>query len=603
MLRRLLSPAFLIPFGLALLVGGTKLGLIHYWSSDQPFSDQWAAEGGGVFRWRLGGAWEFSHYFFPHGEHTPALTRVIATGCALANSEQWDSRLEMLVSVAAHMLSALLVWQFAGLVLRGRWKVTVAAFAALVLALPSSYENFLWGFQTQFVFLIMFGLAHVLGTLREERLGASWWLAQVAGLFVLFSIASGVISAAVLAGLATLRAMQSPRSPWAWATLVINLLLVALGTWLLHRAFFAVERTTGLSLAFFSALGYLLSWPLPGPWLALVTQAPVGVLLWQTRGRWLELPTRVLVGLAFWAFGLAAAFAYGRGTGAGEIAVRYMDPLGLGLVANALGLAFLLARPARPVFASWLGGAWVLAIGAALAVENEPAKLRGNFEGQQEFFRRQQAAVSAYLVRNDVAELERDPLVRQYFPHFEQTRDILGDPLTRLALPESLAPSLALQCDPILSSPDATFRLLPASGANRRLLTLRGGVAGAIFVSRPIADDFRPVWRLRVSGRIGPGAAEIGLASEDGTLHLPLDRTFDATGSWKTVNLLRGAGPVRLVVRVPAGEELQVTEPVELGRLTWLAPKFTAAWLAIMLMGGIAFLVGAGRADRHSPEA
>lgn len=599
MLRRLLSPAFLIPLGLALFVGGAKLGLIHHWSSDQPFSDQWSAEGGAAFRWRLGGAWEFGHYFFPHGEHTPALTRVIATGCSLANADQWDSRLEMLVSVGAHMLSALLIWQFVSLVVPGRWRLGAAAFAGLVLAMPSSSENFLWGFQTQFVFLLMFGLAHLLGTLREERLGASWWLAQAAGFLVLFSIASGLFSAAVVAGLAALRLLRAPSSRWAWCTLAVNLVFVAVGVWLLNRAFFAAERTTGISLSFLTALGHLLSWPLPGPWLALFTQGPVLVAIWQTRGRWLELPERVLVGVGLWPLALAAAFAYGRGTGAGEIAVRYMDPLSVGLVTNTVMLAFLLRRSSgrRTVLA--LAALWLVVIVSGLLRENDPAKLRGNFTGQLDFYNRQRTVVTAYLARNDAGELERDPLVRQFFPHFDQTRDLLADPLTRLALPASLAAPLAVQRDPALSTAGAAFRVSPGTENNARLLTLRGGVSGATFVSRPVSDDLRPVWRLRVSGKVGPGASEVILLDEAGRARPPLDDAFDATGTWKTVNFLRGRGPVRLRVHVPAGQELRITEPLELGRLSWLAPKLTATWAACLMAGVAAFVLGAWR-DRNS---
>ncbi len=599
MLRRLLSPALLIPLGLALFVGGAKLGLIHFWSSDQPFSDQWSAEGGAAFRWRLGGAWEFGHYFFPHGEHTPAITRVIATGCSLVNADQWDSRLEMLVSVGAHMLSALLIWQFISIVLCGAWRVGAAAMAALMLAMPSSFENFLWGFQTQFVFLLMFGLTHLLGTLREERLGASWWLAQVAGLFVLFSIASGLFSAAVLAGLAALRLMRVPRSRWAWCTLVVNLLLVGVGVWLLNRAFFATERTTGISLSFVSALGHLLAWPLPGPWLAVLTQAPVIAGLWCTRGRWLDLPERLLIGVALWPLALAAAFAYGRGTGAGEIAVRYMDPLSVGLITNVVVLAFLLRRSGRGKKALALGAAWLLVVATALVRENEPTKLTGNFEGQLDFYRRQRAVVTAYLAHNDPRELERDPLVRQFFPHFDQTRDLLADPLTRLALPASLAAPLALQRDPTRSTPGAWFKVTPDTENNARILTLRGGARGATFVSQPITDDLRPVWRLRVSGKIGPDAGEIALLDAAGREHPPLDAAFDATGTWKTVNLLRGGGGVRLVARVPAGQELRLTEPLELGRVSWLAPKLTASWAVCLFAGVAMFAVGAWR-DRHS---
>lgn len=334
----------------------------------------------------------------------------------------------------------------------------------------------------------------------------------------------------------------------------------------------------------------------------MLTQAPVVVALWQTRGRWLELPERLLVGVALWPLALAAAFAYGRGTGAGEIAVRYMDPLSVGLVTNAIVLAYLLGRSSGGIKALGLGALWLCVIGAALICENEPAKLRGNFEGQLDFYRRQRAVVTAYLAHNDPRELERDPLVRQYFPHFDQTRDLLADPLTRLALPASLAAPLALQRDPVRSTPGTGFEVIAGTENNARVLTLRGGARGAMFVSQPIADDLRPVWRLRVSGKVGSDAGEIALLDEAGREHPPLDAAFDASGTWKTVNFLRGLGRVRLIARVPAGQELRLTEPLELGRLSWLAPKFTATWAICLFVGVAAFAFGAWR-DRNSARS
>lgn len=584
---------------MALFVGGAKLGLIHHWASDQPFFDQWSAEGGAVYRWRLGGAWEFAHYFFPHGEHTPALTRIIATGCAVANADQWDSRLQMLVSVGAHMLSAVLVWQLTGLILRGAWRWAAAAVAALLLAMPAASENFLWGFQTQFVFLIFFGLAHLLGTMREDRLGASWWLAQVCGFLVLFSIASGMLSAVALAGVAALRLWREPRSRWAWGTLLANAILAGCGVWLLHRAYFAAERTTGFSLHFFRSWGHLAAWPLPGPWLALLTQAPAWVLLWGARAVWDRPEKRSLVALIFWTSALAAAFAYGRGTEAGGIAVRYKDPLILGLIANAFALAFLVSAAPRRTWRNVVGAGWVVVIAVALAFENAPEKLRNDLEGQAEFFRHQQDVIAAYLVRNDPAELLRDPRVLQYLPHLDQTRGVLGDPLTRISLPASLAAPLAVQRDATRSSPGAIFRIVPGTPNNARVLTLRGGVAGATFVSQPIGDERYPIWRLRVSGQTGDGAGELELRDANDNVMLPLSGPIDAAGRWKTVHFARGHGPVRLFVHVPPGKELTVTEPLELAWLSWLLPKFTMLWSGLLAVGALLFVAG-GLRDRHS---
>lgn len=601
MLRRLLSPRLIIPLGILAFIFGAKLALIHTYASDQPFHDQWNAEGGGVFRWRLRGEWQFEHTFYPQGEHTPALTRIALTGLAAVNAEQWDSRLAMLLSVGALALAGLVFWQIAQATLASRWPPLAAAAIAVLLAMPCNYENYLWGFQTQFVFLILFSVAHLWGTLREERLGASWWLAQVCGFVALFTIASGVMSAVVLAGCAGLAVLRAPRSPWGWATLVVNVALVTAGVWLLRHTGFSAGSSAGAGWKFVSALGHLLSWPLPGPWWVLLIHAPGLALLWRARLGWPDGAVRVWLAVLLWCWALAAAFAYGRGTGEGEIAVRYQDHLTLGLIANVCcALCLLGARPSRR--AGWLAAAWLALLLAGLGYANRPGQLLGNLSWYPDFFARQRAVLTDYLATNDAAILERDPEVRMYLMHFAATRDVLADGMVRLALPISLAPTLAVQGDPASSAPGAGFRPdrreRQPNGA--RVLTLHGGAAGARFVSAPIVDDLRPVWRLRVSGRVGPDAATLRLRDAAGREIAPLDASFDATGRWKTVSFLRGSGPVRLEAQVPPGAELRLTEPIELGWGTWLLPKFSPWWSALLGVGTVLLAWGGWRAAQSA---
>lgn len=593
MLRRWLSFPWIIPLGLALLVGGAKLALIHDHASDQPYLDQWSGEGGAVFQWRVNGHFSFSHYFFPHGEHTPALTRIITVGTTLFNSGQWDPRLAMVASVVAMVLAAMLLWQVVSGTVPGRWRLPAALGGALFLAAPANYENFLWGFQTQFIFLLLFGLTHLVGTLREEKIGASWWLAQIAGLLGLFSIAAGLLSAAVLAGIAALRLISNRRSSWAWATFAINLVLLALGAWLLFRAFFAAERTTGLSGAFFAALGPLLAWPLPSGWLALLTQLPAVAWLLGNRLRADTRERRWLLGLVLWTWALAAAFAYGRGASGGDIAVRYQDPLAVGVAVNLILAAVLLARTRSPLV-RWVGAGWALALLAGFLYANRPGMLSGNLSWMRDYYERQGRALTAYLATNDVAELKKDELVHASLPHFEQARGVLADPLVRQSLPPSLVRSVPLSADPVRSTPAARFVLAPEPSPNSAgLLTLTGQGSGARFVSQPVTDDSFPVWRLRVAGRVGPGGAGLALERDDGARIALLGEEFDTGGAWKTVHFPRGRGPVRLVVTVPPGQTLRLTEPVELGWLSWLLPKLTGLGRWMLAFGGLLLVAAA----------
>lgn len=601
MFRRLLSPLFLLPLGLVLVVAGAKLALIHYNGSDMPFADQWAAEGDTIYRWYLNAGFEWRFLFFAHGEHTPALTRLIDLGLFVLNGEQWDSRPQMLVSVGLHLLSALYIWQIVRTSLTGWSRLTAVLLAAILLSLPSNQENFLWGFQTLFILLITLGLAHLWGTLRREQIDGSWWLAQLAGFCGLFTIASGWLSALVLAGVAGWRLTVNPRQRWAWATLAVNVALATVGWVLLQRSFHHAGQAVSIPGQFLSALGHYLSWPLPGPFWALLLHLPAALFLWRVRRRSDEGPLRLLAGLIVWTWLLAAAFAYGRGHTPGAVAVRYYDPLAMGLLANGLALAWLAAREkGRPRAAvALLGLGWLLALGPGLWTENRPENLRGTLAAGRDFHERQRRAVLTFLESGLPADLEADPVVRQYLPHFQFTLDVLNDPLTRLALPPSISPPLVLQRARSRGQPGELVWTKALGAPNgRRALVISGGRVGAEFVSLPIIDSGRPVWRFQLFGRLRAGEAEVFLEDEIGRRQFPAEEIVDSAGTWKTFNILRGQGPQRLVARADKGVEFAITEPVEVGWLSWWAPKVASGW-AVLLAAGLACLaLGAVRSPR-----
>lgn len=604
MLRRLLSPLILVPLGLGLFIAGAKLALIRHYASDQPFCDQWAGEGANIYRWYHAGALEWRYLFFSHGEHTPALTRVLDLGLFWLNSEQWDSRVEMLACVMIHVLSAMVIWQFVRSVLPGRWPLVAAGMAAVLFALPSNYENFLWGFQTQFLFLLLLGTAHLWGTLHEERLGARWLLAQAAGLCGLFSIAPGFLSAAVAAGMALWRLCVQPRNRWAWATLTVNGLLVLAGVALLTHSFYVPARATASPGPFLVALGHILSWPLRTPFGAFLLHLPAAIFLWKVRRRLSEMSVRLLAGLIIWCWSVAAAIAYGRGSTPSEVAVRYYDPLTMGLLAAGLALCWLVAQTngrSRQVGAALALG-WALTLGCGLWMENRPGHLRGNLEAWRDIHQRQLKALEAYAAGNDPAALERDGLVRSYLPHFQHTLDLLGDGMARESLPPSLAPPLVLQTDRSRSSGPVALAPWSAPSPNgARVVILKGGDFGARFVSQPVIDSGRPVWRFKLMGRLGPGQAGIYLEDGAGRRVTTMDEAADSGGRWKSVNIVRGEGPGRVVIEAAPGVELAVSEPVEVGWLSWLAPKIVSTWACLLGAGVLALGAGIGIGARYEP--
>lgn len=586
----------MLAVGLALFVGGAKLALVHGYGSDLPFSDQWAAEGHATYLWLLHGTMDPWSFIYPHGEHTPAITRLIGVGLFQLDGGQWDPRLEMMASVGLLMLAVLVFWQWSREVLDERRCLVAAGALAVLWSLPGAYENYLWGFQTQFVALLTFGAAYLYGTMREERLGASWWVGQLAGVVALFSIASGWLGAVVAGLLAAWRLGHDRRNRWAWGTLIGSVVLAVAGWGLLQRSFYNPAETTGVSWRFVWSLMELWSWPVNGHYAWLVLQFPVAWLLWRVRRDLSAKPQRLLAAWIGWGWLLAAAFAYGRGATMGAIAVRYYDPLTIGVTANAVALAWLW-QEASPKMRRWVGaaaGAWLIVAGVGIWQHNRPQEVHDNLDWWRTYHAHEVRAVRAALQSNDAAPLLADPVVRAYLPHYQYTAAVLNDPLMRTGLGPSIAPPLALQIDRARSSAGAGIRgAASRSPDGTREWVVRGGAAGTTWVTKPIVDTGQPVWRFRVKGRLEPGRAELWLETADGQRVEPLQVDAGATDTWHTYNLKREVGPMRLVAHAAPGAEFAFTSPVEVGWLSWLGPKLAAQWWIMLLAGLGCLLIGA----------
>ena len=435
----------MLGLGVVLFAVGAKLALVNLYGSDQPYLDQWAAEGMYFLRGPLYYKIDLGQILSLHGEHRPGLTRLWVRGLILANDGQWDCSVELVANLLIYAAFLAFVWRWLTTLIEGIRLVVGAGLMALLFALPCAYENFLWGFQSQFLFLLLLGLIHVDGTMGEMRLGVRWWLAQAAGFFGLFSIAAGSMSAAALVLLAAVELVRGRRSAWVWSTLAVNLILLGLGLWLLPDALVpAGSRLAHLQQAIMST-GYLLSWPFTGYGWSILLQAPWIILLissvWRPDGEHAA-GDRKIGAMGLWVAGMAFAIAFGRAVNSGNIGVRYYDVLVLGLFINLPALIRLTRRQTRGW--RWLCGGvgvvWVATVAAGLWPRNRPADLGVLFHYQQELATEQRRVIRGFLVSNDPAELQQFENVSHRFPHFQITLDFLRDPKVPALLPPSLTP-------------------------------------------------------------------------------------------------------------------------------------------------------------------
>ncbi len=435
----------LLGLGVVLFAIGGKMALINRYGTDQPYADQWAAEGMFLLRGPLYYHVDFTQIISSHGEHRPGLMRLWVLGLIKANGGQWDPYVELLADLLIYGAYLALAWCWLATLVAGRWLAVVAGLMAVLFALPCAFENFLWGFQSQFLFLFLFGLIHVYWTLVEKRLGWRWGLAQLSGLLGLFSIAAGSMSAAALVVVSLGEMMRGRRNSWVWGTMAVNICLLGLGLWLLpEEAVLAGTRVARLGQAV-AGMGYLFSWPFAGIGWCLLLQAPwVALLVASWRGGDHEQATDdgVLVAAGLWVGGMVFAIAFGRVVTADSIGVRYYDVLLFGLCVNLLALFRLGPRQTGWRRLLWGGGGlvWLIALSTGLGLYNKPEALGNMFKFQHDEAVEQRRLVRDFLAAPDPAKLQEFENSTHRFPHFQITLDFLRDPKVRALLPPSLTP-------------------------------------------------------------------------------------------------------------------------------------------------------------------
>lgn len=431
----------LLGLGVVLFALGAKLALIHRYGTDQPYADQWAAEGMFLLRNPLNFDLNLAMVTAPHGEHRPGLMRLWVRGLIVANDGQWDCFVELVADLLIYGAFLAVAWRWVASLFSGRWLSFVAVLLAVLFALPCVYENYLWGFQSQFLFMFLCGLLHVYGTLADPRPGVRWWLGQFAGLLGLFSIAAGSMSAAALVAMAVIEFLRGRRTAWVWSTLAANIVLLGFGVWLLPAAAVSAAPLSDRLAQVLAGLRYLLGWPWPGAWWSIALQIPWVVLLVTTWRHWVK-PTgdRMVCATGLWVGGMAFAIAYGRAVTPTTIGVRYYDVLVLGLVVNVLALA-LFASSGPPRFRRWwvaIGAVWLAVVGTGLWHYNEPGELQALFKFQHDYALEQRQLVKEFLVTDNPAQLQEFANASGRFPHFQLTLELLRDPDVRSLLPPSL---------------------------------------------------------------------------------------------------------------------------------------------------------------------
>ncbi|HEY5229178.1 MAG TPA: hypothetical protein VIJ19_11595 [Opitutaceae bacterium] len=631
------ATAFAVRYGpyaalFAIVLGG-RWSVVDKFGTDLPEWDQWDAEGlHSLLPWmqhRL----TLTEVVLAHNEHRVIVTKLLNLALTLANG-QWDQRLECTVNAALAGLLAV------GLLAIGRRCMGSGLFApffalvALSFSLPLAWQNVLGGFHSQQLFLIGFSLGAIVWLPGARSWSRPWWLGTACAFLALGTMASGLLAAAVVAGLVGFRLLRDKVGIRHVApALVVCGMALAIG--LMSQ----VDVPGHASLRAKGAQDLLLTlvrsleWPardtpviaaviwLPWAWLTVL-------VLWRSKS--MDRPVaRLLVGLGGWVFLQLLASAYARGAGGPLPASRYIDTLATGAVVNAMALGWIwkVRAPSKAIGLSvaLLCATWACAFTAGIRAQMRTI-LSGDLPWVGTHHRSCEATVLGYIATGDAKRLWDGDVP---YPDPAGFAERISHPELQALLPTSVRAPLAILPERVaggfvrfdgrqaLGAP-----LLPASPGEPRGVSIStptlkdrvtwgsfGAVNGAEFSSSQLSA--RGGWlKFMVAGQLGREGVSLELHdSATGVLIEKVTPNLVPGDTWRSTYVPTPDNPFVVVARVSGPQDwMAFSEPVEMGTFSFwswwavrrglpLAEAGAAAAVAIGLLGLGSASRGRGQGD------
>ncbi|WP_221364349.1 hypothetical protein [Sphingomonas jinjuensis] len=355
--------------GALLLVLAAKLYLIAIAGNPTPFWDQWGGEAIDLFIPYVDGRLTLADLISPHNEHRIFFTRLWAL-LVLELAGNWNVLAEMIANALLHLgVLVLLAWLLRSLMAQAPW--LMALFLILLFAVPFGIENTLWGFQSQFYFVLLLSVPALALLASAAALSARWMVGLALAMAAYFAMASGALTPIGAAAVPIVQMLIGARRRTPREVAGVAMLI---GTTILAIAVTTLPPDTGHSRAqdigqWLSAFSRAAGWPLRGIIVApIVLNAPVLLLLWRLVRDKVEPRDAAwrLIAIAAWLALQCASLAYGRAAAA--VMSRYLDLLALGVIVNAAALVRLSADAAagRAQVAATAG--WTAIVAALLAL-------------------------------------------------------------------------------------------------------------------------------------------------------------------------------------------------------------------------------------------
>ena len=470
----------------ALAVWGAKLWIIARFASATPLNDEWDVDAVNLFVPYMDSTLSAAQLLGAHNEHRVFTGRVIALALFAANGA-WDPILETIVNAAIHVAFGLCIL----LVLGGRLGrggfAALALVAAPLLAVPNASENPVWGLETHFYCVLLFGFGAIALLCRDAGSPIRYGAGLVAATLSFLSLASGALvfraSAGVIVAKRCLGAETGWR-PWAMAAALLAGFAIALAltpTIAAHEVYRA--HTIGQLVWAFEMVA---AWPLRAQMAVmtvamLLVNAPLAILAWRSLR---TAPARdsvawVLLGLGLWNGLQFAALAFGRAVAAID-STRYLDICAFNLIVNFACAALLAGSGRRRL----LAGAWLAAVAVGWAVQTAQ-HVPQELAARRALTLVQEKNVRAFLTTGAFLPGASGADLSVPYPSTERLVALLSDPKVRRILPSIFQDAAAsTKPDRLTGVRDALLRAGP-------YLASAGALLLALLVAWPVTTPRR----------------------------------------------------------------------------------------------------------------
>ncbi|TGN08049.1 hypothetical protein [Leptospira ilyithenensis] len=338
------------------LVWSIRLLWIGLYGVDVPFWDQWDGEADSIYLPILRGDYDLKHLISQHNEHRIFFTRILSIVIFLLNGH-WNTVLVM-------QIQAMIPGAIAGFLAQTFWKINRSYSACLGIAVyfaaPLGTENMLWGFQSQFYFMVLFSVISIYYSSFGESNRKFVLSAFVFSVFAFFNIASGALVAFVISVVSCLKLIFG-LSEDKKKTILISISFLLLFVFEIfftklpsgHEELHASDYHTYLN-----SLSLYMGWPGInkigfGYYIHGFTFSLFFIILIFKREKLKNPYVQYLISLQIWIYAQILLLVYARGGGSeANIANRYLDILSLGPLFTFFILICLLNRKRIILFAN-----------------------------------------------------------------------------------------------------------------------------------------------------------------------------------------------------------------------------------------------------------